>query len=109
MSSSSIKTVGNILQSFNPTEDKYISREFQSFGIYLSEELGDYKRRGLYIRLAKTTHRSILEKALSFVKDANAKNKGALFMWKLGELKKGLKSIDSPLPHDKEKKHILPK
>ncbi len=81
-----MKTVGQILQKFNPVEDKYISREFQSFGIYMAEELDDYKHRSLYIKLAKTVHRSILEKALSFCKDSNARNKGALFMWKLKEL-----------------------
>ncbi len=78
-----MQKVGQILKNFKPAEDKYISREFQSFGIYLSEELDDYKHRGLYIKLAKTIHRSILEKALSFVSDSGAKNKGALFMWKL--------------------------
>lgn len=82
-----MQKVGQILKSFKPVEDKYVSREFQSFGIYLSEELLDYKHRGLYIKLAKTIHRSILEKALSFVVDSSAKNKGALFMWKLGQLK----------------------
>lgn len=82
-----MQSISQILKRFSPTEDKYISREFQSFGIYLSEELNDYKHRGLYIRLAKTIHRSILEKALSFVTDSNAKNKGALFMWKLKLLK----------------------
>ena len=82
-----MQKVGQILKNFKPTEDKYISREFQSFGIYLAEELDDYKHRGLYIKLAKTIHRSILEKALSFVVDSNAKNKGALFMWKLKQLK----------------------
>ncbi len=78
-----MQKIGQILKSFKPVEDKYISREFQSFGIYLSEELNDYKHRGLYIKLAKTIHRAILEKVLSFVSDSNAKNKGALFMWKL--------------------------
>lgn len=82
-----MQKVGQILKNFKPVEDKYISREFQSFGIYLSEELNDYKHRGLYIKLAKTVHRAILEKALSFVVDSNAKNKGALFMWKLKMLK----------------------
>ena len=82
-----MQKVGQILKNFKPVEDKYISREFQSFGIYLSEELDDYKHRGLYIKLAKTIHRSVLEKALSFVSDSNAKNKGALFMWKLKMLK----------------------
>jgi len=84
-----MQRIGQILKNFKPVEDKYISREFQSFGIYLSEELDDYKHRGLYIRLAKTIHRAILEKALSFVSDSNAKNKGALFMWKLSQLRAG--------------------
>lgn len=82
-----MQKIGQILKNFRPAEDRYISREFQSFGIYLSEELNDYKHRGLYIKLAKTIHRAILEKALSFVADSNAKNKGALFMWKLKQLR----------------------
>lgn len=88
-----MQKIGQILKNFKPVEDKYISREFQSFGIYLSEELDDYKHRGLYIKLAKTIHRSILEKALSFVSDSNAKNKGALFMWKLKSLR-GEKKVE---------------
>jgi len=85
-----MKSVKQILAKFNPASDKYISREFQSYGIHLAEELDDYKHRSLYIKLAKTTHRSILERALSFCIDSNAKNKGALFMWKLKEIKKGV-------------------
>ncbi len=83
-----MQSIKQVLKNFNPTTDKYISREFQSFGIHLAEELDDYKHRGLYIKLAKTVHRSILEKALSFAIDSTAKNKGALFMWKLKELRK---------------------
>lgn len=82
-----MKSIGKILKDFDPLKDKYISREFQTYGIYLSEVLDDYKHKGLYIKLAKTIHRSILDKALSFASDSNAKNKGALFMWKLQELK----------------------
>jgi len=84
-----MQTVGDILKTFNPIEDKYISREFQAYGIYLAETLGDYKHKSLYIRLAKTVPRAILEKALSFVKDSNARNKAKLFMWKMGKLRKG--------------------
>ena len=84
-----MQSVGKILKKFDPIRDKYVSREFQSFGIYLAEELDDYKHKSLYIKLAKTVHRSILEKALSFVSDSNADNKGALFMWKLAQLKAG--------------------
>lgn len=87
-----MKSVKQILDNFSPIEDKYISREFQSFGIHLAEQLDDYKHRALYIKLAKTVHRSILEKALSFAKDSNARNKGALFMWKLKEFKTGVKN-----------------
>jgi len=87
-----MQSISQILKKFDPSKDKYISREFQSFGIYLAEELNDYKHRGLYIKLAKTIHRSILEKALSFVADSNARNKGALFMWKLSQLRKNPKS-----------------
>lgn len=82
-----MKSIKQVLDKFNPIEDRYISREFQQFGIYLAEELDDYKHRSLYIKLAKTVHRSILEKALSFVSDSNAQNKGALFMWKLKQLR----------------------
>jgi len=100
-----MKSINDILGKFNPVEDKYISREFQAFGIYMSEELGDYKHKALYIKLAKTVHRSILEKALSFVKDSNAKNKGALFMWKLKELRTEAKkksAIATPTRNEKQ-------
>lgn len=82
-----MKKIGTILRNYDPKEDKYISREFQAYGIKLAEDFDDYKHRGLYIRLAKTHPRPLLEKAYSFVIDSNAKNKGALFMWKLKELK----------------------
>ena len=82
-----MKSIKQVLENFNPVEDKYISREFQKYGIYLTEELEDYKHKSLYIKLAKTVHRSILEKALTYVSDSNAKNRGALFMWKLKELR----------------------
>lgn len=82
-----MQSIKQILTRYNPQKDKYVSREFQSYGIHLAEELDDYKHRSLYIKLAKTVHRSILDKALSFVVDSNARNKGALFMWKLKELK----------------------
>lgn len=81
-------TIKQVLKNFDPVKDKYVSREFQTFGLRLAEELDDYKHRSLYMKLAKTVHRSILEQALSFCIDSNADNKGALFMWKLKELRK---------------------
>jgi len=88
-----VKRIGQILKNFDPVKDKYISREFQSYGVYLSEELEDYKHKSLYIKLAKEVHRSLLEKALSFAVDSGAKNKGALFMWKLQQLKNAPKKV----------------
>lgn len=82
-----MQSIKQVLDKFNPTTDKYISREFQTFGIHLAETLDDYKHRSLYIKLAKTTPRALLEKALSFSIDSSADNKGALFMWKLKQLK----------------------
>ncbi|HEX7042772.1 MAG TPA: hypothetical protein VF189_05975 [Patescibacteria group bacterium] len=87
-----MQSIGDVLKNFNPTKDKYISREFQSFGVHLSEVLEDPKHKSLYIKMAKTINRAILEKALSFVIDSKASNKGALFMWKVTELKKSFKS-----------------
>ncbi len=82
-----MKKVSQILKDFNPTKDKYISRDFQALGIHLAEEMDDYKNRGMWIKLAKTNHRAILEQALSFVSDSKADNKIGLFLWKLKQLK----------------------
>ena len=81
-----MKSIQQILENFNPVKDKYISRDFQAYGIELSEKLEDWKHRGLYIRLAKNHPRAVLDRALSFAVDSNAKNKGALFMWRLKEM-----------------------
>lgn len=87
-----MQSVGKILKRFDPVKDKYISRDFQQFGIWLAEEMEDYKNRGMWIRLAKTNHRSILEQCFSFVKDSNADNKIALFLWKLKQIKSNVKT-----------------
>ena len=84
-----MQSINQVLTKFNPAVDKYVSREFQTFGLYLAESLNDPKHKSLYMKLAKTVHRSLLERALSFVIDSKADNKGALFMWKLKELRKG--------------------
>lgn len=79
-------SIKDVLKGFNPTKDKYLSREYQSFGVHLSEKLGEESRKSLYIKLAKQIPRPILLKALQFVVDSGARRKGALFMWKLKEL-----------------------
>jgi len=81
-----MQTIKDILKNFKPTEDKYISREFQSFGVHLAQKLQDERRISLYIKLAKTLPRPVLQEALRFVVDSHARSKGALFMWKLKQL-----------------------
>lgn len=73
-------------------EDKggYISREFQDFGYRLACEMGEESKKSMYIKLAKTVDRKILERARSFVMDAkNVKNRGKLFLWTVGKIKRG--------------------
>lgn len=68
----------------------YITQEFQDYGYRLACEMGEEKKKALYIKLAKTQNRGLLEKARSFVLDApKVRNKGRLFMWALAKLKKG--------------------
>ncbi len=90
--------VGDILKTFDPLKDKYISQEFQKYGYDLAVELGDLEHKALYIKLAKETPRQILEQARNFVKDAGrVKSKARLFMWKLGELKNERKPVSKNL------------
>jgi hypothetical protein len=66
----------------------YITQEFQDFGYRLACELNDQKHKSLYIKMAKEVERGILERALSFVADADsAKSKARLFMWKVNQLR----------------------
>ncbi len=86
--------LGDILAKYEPKDTgKYISREFQDYGYRLAIDLDDMAHKSLYIRMAKTVPRAILEQARAFAVDADhAKSKGKLFMWKVGDLKKGVKT-----------------
>src|SRR5438477_612543 len=81
-----MQSIKDVLKGFDPLEDKYVSREYQSYGVYLAEKLGDENHKSLYIKFAKTIPRAILDEALRFVVDSNARKKAALFMWKVKEL-----------------------
>ncbi len=81
-----MQSVQDVLKNFDPLEDRYVSREFQAFGVHLAEKLHDERHKSLYIKFAKTIPRPVLEEALRFVIDAKARNKTALFMWKLKEI-----------------------
>lgn len=93
-----MQSLKNILEKYEKNEDKYISREFQTFGLYLAEELQDMAHKSLYIKLAKTTPRLWLQQALTFACDSTAKKKGALFMWKLKQIKEEKKKQEEVSP-----------
>lgn len=85
-----LSKVGDILNKYKlDDKDKFVSREFQKYAYDLAVELNDLVHKSLYMKLAKSYPRAILEKARSFVADAqHAKSKAKLFMWKVSELKK---------------------
>lgn len=83
----SIKTA--IAETKFKDRPKNLSKEFQVYGCFLAESLDDTKHYSLYIKLAKQINRNLLESALNFTKGYyKAENKGKIFMWKLGQLKK---------------------
>ena len=87
-----MKSFGDIATSIKVKKDQRNTYEYQAYGNRLAEELGDISKRSLYIKLAKTTDRNLLETARLFAL-SNEKNptKGKIFMWKLSELKKNIK------------------
>jgi hypothetical protein len=89
-----MKSIGSVLSKINIADDsdKFLSREFQQYGILLSEKLADAKHKALYIKMAKEMPRQLLDDALSFVLDSQADSKARLFMWKVARLKAENKS-----------------
>ena len=88
------QNINSVLKKY-ALKDKggYITKEFQDFGFRLATTLNDLKHKSLYIKMAKTIDRAILERALSFVMDADsAKSKPRLFMWKVKQLRKEMLS-----------------
>ena len=75
----------------NTPINKYVSREYQDYGYRLAMELDDEAHKALYIRMAKTYDRGILEQARTFVIDSNATSKPRLFMWKVKQIKDKIK------------------
>lgn len=84
-----MKRIDRILeQTRGLKRPRNLSTEFQQYGVYLAESLGDPKHYSLYIKLAKTLDREILEEALAFCKGYHsAKSKARVFMWRLKQLK----------------------
>lgn len=79
------------------TRGRFSKHEFQVYGYRLAEELGDLRRKSLYIKLAKELPRGILEEALGFVKLSKAKSRARLFMWKLQEVRRQKEKGKTPI------------
>lgn len=85
-----LQSIQDILSKYDLERTNYISKEFQDYGYRLAMELGEEKQKSLYIKLAKTEDRGLLEKARTFVKDArNVRHRGKLFLWAVKKLRKG--------------------
>lgn len=91
-----MKSLSDILDRKSLNGDYRNKYEFQAFGNKLAEELNDPKHRTLYIKLAKTEDRKILEQARDFViNQEHVTFKGKLFMWKLKELRKAREEVEA--------------
>ena len=72
---------------FSGKKKGYVTKEYQSYGLWLANQLGDPKRATMYIKWAKDKPRGILESAYRFTIDYHeAKDKSRIFMWKVKEL-----------------------
>lgn len=88
MSSQSLQ---DLLDQYQVKDDtnKYISQEFQDYAYRLAMDLSNPEDRetiSLCMRLVKTRPRALVEAAHRYVLDAAARNKVALFLWKLKQL-----------------------
>lgn len=96
MPSRNIKSAKDILAGHDfwaqrAESQRFVHHEFQDYAYRLASSLGDLAHKQIYMRLAKTTPRHLLEKALAFTGDYKDANKGRLFMWKLKQLRLEIK------------------
>ena len=86
------QAISDILKQYQAkTDNKYISKEFQDYAYRLAMDLGGQNPRqtiSMCMRLVKNKPRGLIESAHQYVRDAKARNKIALFLWKLKELEK---------------------
>ena len=90
-SNKKMQSIQNVLAGFE-LKDKggYITQEFQDYGYRLACEMGEEKKKSMYIKMAKDVDRGIMERARTFVLDAeNVRNRGRLFVWAVNKMKKG--------------------
>lgn len=95
--------------------NKYISTPEQLLALRLAHELDDLAHKNLYLHWSKHLAGGLLEETLSFVIDAKARNKGALFAWKLKQLRQQWQEQgknpyrDLPVEKKTKKKHLAGK
>lgn len=92
MAKQNVKSAKDILLSHDFLEQrrrsaKYVHHEFQDYAYRLAETLGDLEHLPLYMRMAKTVPRHIIERAKAAIIESEDANKGRLFMWKLGQIR----------------------
>lgn len=78
-----------IVEEINGRRNR-IRYQFQELGMMLATKLGDLGHRSLYMKLAKYEEQELLMDAMHYVlasPNVTSSNLGALFMWKLKELK----------------------
>lgn len=66
---------------------RHPKNEFQAYAYRLAHDLNDLEHLQIYMRLSKSIERSLMERAYSYVVDANVNEKGRLFLWKLKKLR----------------------
>jgi hypothetical protein len=84
----SFHSLASLFDDYQVNKNKYVTKEYQDYGLRLAHELDDVAHKSLYIKLAKNEKRALLEQARSYVADANVRSKAKVFMWKLKELRK---------------------
>ena len=67
--------------------NRYVSTPEQLLALRIAQELGDADHKDIYLHLCKYTQTALIEQALRFVADANARSKGKLFSWKVKQLR----------------------
>jgi len=102
-----MKTIKEIIKTRDWAKGRFSKHEFQVYGYYLAESLGDMRHKSLYIKLAKEEPRERLEEALAFVKSSRPRNRGKLFMWKLKELKSQKSKVKSQSHNSKFKTYLV--
>ena len=67
--------------------NQYISKQTQLRALQLARQFNDEEHKIQYLNLCKNVSEVIIEQAASFVTDATARKQGALFMWKVKQIK----------------------